>query len=232
MFGAYQAGVWSVLSEAFRPDIVVGASVGSLNGWAISSGATGEDLLSAWRDESRGVRHRLRIPRSWRDGFIDPAELESWIQQHYLAWTPRTRVGVALTKMWNFRPVLFTGSQITWRHLAASCAVPAFLPQYRLDGVWYADGGLLGALPLWGAIKMGATRIVTVNVLVDGAFGANSALGAPVPDSASAGRQDPRPQSALPPWPGVAHDCVAARSGRGMDRSWAVDDRLEKTFAV
>ena len=38
MFGAYQAGAWEVLSQSFQPDIVIGASIGSLNGWAIAAG--------------------------------------------------------------------------------------------------------------------------------------------------------------------------------------------------
>jgi predicted acylesterase/phospholipase RssA len=32
MFGAWQAGAWSVLARHFQPDLVVGASAGSLNG--------------------------------------------------------------------------------------------------------------------------------------------------------------------------------------------------------
>ncbi len=39
MFGAYQAGVWKALSRSFHPDLIVGASVGALNSWAILAGA-------------------------------------------------------------------------------------------------------------------------------------------------------------------------------------------------
>jgi len=37
MFGAWQAGAWSALAPAFQPDVVVGASAGSLNGYAIAA---------------------------------------------------------------------------------------------------------------------------------------------------------------------------------------------------
>jgi predicted acylesterase/phospholipase RssA len=43
--------------------------------------------------------------------------------------------------------------------------VLACYPQIRIDGRWYSDGGLLGALPLWAASELGATRVVAVNVL-------------------------------------------------------------------
>src|SRR5579862_9012522 len=42
MFGAYQAGAWRELSASFRPDLVVGTSAGSLNGWSIAGGCPPE----------------------------------------------------------------------------------------------------------------------------------------------------------------------------------------------
>ena len=36
MFGAYQAGAWKALAPELSPDLVVGTSAGSLNGWAIA----------------------------------------------------------------------------------------------------------------------------------------------------------------------------------------------------
>ena len=32
MYGAYQAGAWRVLAERFQPDLIVGASIGAVNG--------------------------------------------------------------------------------------------------------------------------------------------------------------------------------------------------------
>ena len=48
MFGAWQAGVWSGLAPEFQPDLIVGASVGSLNGYAIAGGVTPESLCEMW----------------------------------------------------------------------------------------------------------------------------------------------------------------------------------------
>ena len=52
MFGAYQAGAWKELSPYFQPDVVVGTSVGALNGWTIAGGVAPDELLRYWSDES------------------------------------------------------------------------------------------------------------------------------------------------------------------------------------
>ena len=168
MFGAYQAGVWAELEDWFQPDIVIGASVGSLNGWAVAGGITGPELIETWLHPERAAAPVMRFPRSWRDGVFDPTLLESWIQTLYRSFRPQRRIAIALTEMWNLQPVLIQDGGIQWQHLAASCAVPGFLPQYRIDGHNYADGGLLQALPLWAAARVGATHLVGVNLLPAG----------------------------------------------------------------
>ncbi len=168
LFGAYQAGVWQALEPYFNPDMVVGASAGSLNGWAIASGMPAAELVRIWLDGDRFRRPRLRLGRSLFDGLIDNRDLESLIRDLHQRWQPRRRVGVALTRLWDLQPVLAEDGEITWEHLAASCGVPAFLKQYALNGRRYSDGGLLTPLPLWGAIQMGATAAVCVNVLEPG----------------------------------------------------------------
>ena len=48
MFGAWQAGAGSILADHFAPDLIVGASVGSLNGYLIASGVTPGQLREYW----------------------------------------------------------------------------------------------------------------------------------------------------------------------------------------
>ena len=54
MFGAYQAGAWRELSACFQPDMVVGTSVGALNGWVIAGGCPPEELIRFWADPVGG----------------------------------------------------------------------------------------------------------------------------------------------------------------------------------
>jgi NTE family protein len=159
MFGAWQAGAWRAVSEWLRPDLVVGASVGSLNGYAIAGGATPEELIELWR----------------RPEFAKLGNLSHSIQE-LMARYPHTRetagrdpvqpdFAVVLTDLLRMKPRTFQGREVTWRHLAASCAVPGFVPFQKIDGRIYGDGGLLNPLPVWAAVDSGATRIIALHAL-------------------------------------------------------------------
>lgn len=165
MFGAYQAGVWDGLSEIFDPDIVVGASAGGLNAWHIACGCSSGALANRWLELGDAATIRWRFPRRLSDGCLDVGALEKEIQRMCSTGTPVKRLGVVLTRIPSLQPALFEGEAIRWQHIAGSCAVPFFLRHHQIDGEWYSDGGLIDPLPLNAAIAMGATKIVTVNVL-------------------------------------------------------------------
>ena len=148
MFGAWQAGAWSVLAKTFRPDLVVGASVGSLNGYAIASGTAPDDLCDRWtRAESVGLG---RVSRTAAELMRRPLELD---------------YAVVLTDILRMKPATFSNSQVTPAHLAASCAVPPMKPPVNIGGRWYLDGGLLNPLPVFAAVELGATHILALNAL-------------------------------------------------------------------
>jgi NTE family protein len=165
MFGAYQAGVWSELARVFRPDMVVGASAGALNGWEIACDTDPADLVASWMGLEKLASLKWRLPSRFADGCLDGTALEEWIRAAYAGRTPGCEYGVVLSHVPDLKPVLFRTPQITWKHIAASCAVPGFLRHFQLDGQMYTDGGIVDPLPLWAAVEMGAQVIVTVNVL-------------------------------------------------------------------
>ena len=76
MFGAYQAGAWKALAPVLQPDLVVGTSAGSLNGWAIAGGCTPQELIDIWLDPDMEKMMRVRWRWSSWQGFWDPAPLE------------------------------------------------------------------------------------------------------------------------------------------------------------
>lgn len=165
MFGAYQAGAWRELSTWFQPDLIVGTSAGALNGWLIAGGAQPDELVRIWADPAAAAFLRLRPPlQRWR-GLFDGHTFTTGVQELYARFKPRLPIGVVLTEVPRLVPRLFQTEQITWRHLAASCAIPLGLPAQHIGGRWYVDGGLLGALPVWPAAQMGAARAIAVNAL-------------------------------------------------------------------
>jgi NTE family protein len=149
LFGAWQAGAWAAVAPNFQPDLIVGASVGSLNGYAIACGATPQGLRSMWLDEEVATL----------DG------LEDNLQKLVDGNRPGIDYAVVVTDLLRMKPRIYRGDAVTWRHLAASCAVPLVLPQVRIDGRYYSDGGLLNPLPVYAAVELGATEIVGLQAL-------------------------------------------------------------------
>ena len=165
MFGAYQAGAWNVLSQRFQPDMVVGTSVGALNGWAIAGGCSAAALVAMWRDPATAGAMRLRIPLLPWNGWIDPAGLLRQVEDWHARFQPRVPYSATVVQVPQLRLVRVPGERITPLHLMASCAIPFGYPPVRIDGRLYVDGGVLDVLPVWAAAEMGATRVIAVNVL-------------------------------------------------------------------
>ena len=154
MFAAWEAGVWKSLSGRFRPDLIVGASAGAWNGWAIAGGCSAEDLIHEWMDSATA-----------RIGLFRAGALHQRARELFLRYQPRIPFGLTVVEVPRLGARLVRGPDVAWRHLAATCTIPLGFPPVRIQGRWYVDGGLLGALPLWAAQEMGATRAIAVNAL-------------------------------------------------------------------
>jgi NTE family protein len=165
MFGAYQAGVWQALSPVFRPDIVIGCSVGSINGWAIAGGISGDELARTWLDPRCAELMRPHARRRPWQTFFDPQPLQRMIQEMASNYTPRVPFALTLTELPRLRLRIFQTPEVTWQHILASCAVPLGYPAVRIGGQSYCDGGLLSVLPVWAAASLDADCAIAVNVL-------------------------------------------------------------------
>ena len=165
MFGAYQAGAWKVLAETLKPDLIVGASAGALNAWAIAGRCTPAELCANWTDATTADLMHLRFSAfPWR-GIFDPAPLYRMVDSFFARFQPRIPYGATMVEVPRLRQIFVTGSRMTPAHLRASCAIPFGFPPVRIDGKLYVDGGLLAVVPLWAAVAMGATSAVVVNAL-------------------------------------------------------------------
>ena len=60
-------------------------------------------------------------------------DLPSNIRRMMARYTPRIRFAVTATELPRMKPRIFHDSEITWQHLAASCALPFALPQVRIQ---------------------------------------------------------------------------------------------------
>ena len=165
MYGAYQAGAWKAIADVFQPDLVVGASIGALNGWAIAGGCDPDDLIDRWLNLDAAAHYRWKFPRSPLHGLFDTAPLQAVVRDVYESFQPRTHFAMVVTDLMKLRPVILRGNQVSWQHLVATTAIIGLFDQVRLGGRIYSDGGLLSAVPLWAAAEMGATRALVIDVL-------------------------------------------------------------------
>jgi len=159
LFAAWEAGAWSVLASHVRPDLIVGASSGAWNGWLIAGGATPAELIREWHDPT--------IAATW---LFRPELLRKKAQDLWTRFQPRMPFGLTVVEVPHFHARLVQGADITWRHLAATCAIPGAFPSVSIANKQFVDGGLLGSLPLWAAEEMGATRAVALNCLTNLSF--------------------------------------------------------------
>jgi predicted acylesterase/phospholipase RssA len=162
MFAAWEVGVWKALGPHFRPDMVVGASAGAWNAWAIAGGATVDDLTRDWMDPRTAA---IMTPGLHRAGILRPEGLHAKARQLFERYQPRMPVGITLVEVPSMRLRLVRDRDITWQHLAATCTIPFCFPPVPIGGRRYVDGGLRGALPLWAAAEMGSARVIALNCL-------------------------------------------------------------------
>jgi len=165
MFGAYQAGAFRAIARIAPPDLVVGTSVGALNGWLIAGGRPPDELTGRWLDPSAGDTLTLFPNHGWRNGWFDPAPLRRQAEHIWSASKPSLPFGVVVTELPRLHARLIEHPNVQPAHLHASCSIPLFLPTVRIDGKRYLDGGIFEKLPLWAAIQMGATRIIAIDSL-------------------------------------------------------------------
>jgi len=149
LFGAWQAGAWRALAREFDPDVIVGASIGALNGYLIACEVSPEEIVGMWRDPE----------------FRKLGDLHSLLQRLTSRYSLRRPFAVTVTNLRTMSARVYWDQEITWRHLAASCAVPPVYAPVRLDGRLCTDGGLLNPLPVWVAVDAGAAEVEALHVM-------------------------------------------------------------------
>jgi NTE family protein len=168
MFGAYQAGVWEALEEYVEPDLICGASIGALAGWALAAKCPAREWSRQWLEMDPASLPRLRFPRRPLGGCLDTAAFEGLVRRIHGSYQPVIPCAVSITDLLRLEPRAVVSPQVDWVHLAASCAVFGLFPQYRIEGRLYTDGGIVRSVPLWAASGLGATKLIGVNLFPGG----------------------------------------------------------------
>lgn len=172
--GAVEVGMLQALVEAgVTPDLVVGASVGAINGvhFAAAPDADGVARLGEiWRRIGRGDVFPVSVTRSIRallggsNALVSPNGLRSLLEEHLpcerLEETAVPAHVVATDFVSGAEIVLSQGSAA--EAVLASAAIPAVFPPVVLDGRPLVDGGIANNTPITAAERLGAERIIVL----------------------------------------------------------------------
>nr|WP_272917750.1 patatin-like phospholipase family protein [Nocardioides flavescens] len=178
VLGAVEVGMLRALLERdVVPDLVLGTSIGALNGAVLASQpdlGVVERLTDLWRsagsarEAGYGDRPLRTVRRAVSTG------------THLWSATPlRRRLADELGDItFEELPVRFQVCAASIERAAehwfdsgrvvdavvASAAVPGLLPPAEVDGEHYLDGGIVNSVPLGRAVELGATRVFVLQV--------------------------------------------------------------------
>ena len=175
VLGAHEVGMLWALSEAgIRPDLVVGTSVGAINGAFVAADPAGAAarLGELWQGESlrrafsetflgraaRLVRsgthlHSIEPLRQLLDEMLPGSEFADLeLPFHCVA----ASIERASARWFSTGPIVAA--------VLASCAVPGLLPPVEYDGEHYFDGGLVDSIPVGRAVGLGASTVYVLHV--------------------------------------------------------------------
>ena len=175
LLGAYEVGMLRALEEAgIKPDLVVGTSIGAINGAFVAADPAGSAarLGELWRSEAvteafsenlwgRAVRlarsgthvHSIEPLRHMLDTMLpaaDFAELELPFQ------CVAASIESASARWFGAGPLVPA--------ILASCAVPGLLPPVEVGDEHFFDGGLVDSIPVGRAVALGATTVYVLQV--------------------------------------------------------------------
>lgn len=172
-FGAIQVGMLrELVAHGVAPDLVVGASVGALNGihFCCDPTPSGVARLEAiWC----GLRRSDVFPFSPRNllgvftgaaSLVDPGGLRGLIARHL----SRPRLEDAVIPMHVAATDLLTGTSVllssgpATEAVLASCAIPAAFPPVRIGDRYLIDGAIASNTPVMAAMALGCTRLIVL----------------------------------------------------------------------
>jgi NTE family protein len=177
LLGAVEVGMLRALFERdVRPDLILGTSVGALNGLVVAADPTARSvdrLLDLWSDvaESNEVyadRAWKQVRRAVRTGtHLHSAEpLRARLDEEFGTTTfadlavefqcCAASIERAAEHWFSSGPVVPA--------VVASAAVPGLLPPAVVEGEHYLDGGIVNSIPVGRAVDLGATEVFVLQV--------------------------------------------------------------------
>ncbi|WP_019135503.1 patatin-like phospholipase family protein [Cellulomonas massiliensis] len=175
--GAVHLGMLQALfDEGIRPGLVVGTSIGAINGAALAADPTPgvlERLVETWASPAAAAVYGDSWPRQLRRLAQSRTHLNSAEPLRRLlvdilgedATFESLEVPLAVTaaSIERAAEVWFDSGPLVPAVLASS-SVPGVLPPTEIGGEHFIDGGIVNSIPLGEAVRRGATTIYVLQV--------------------------------------------------------------------
>ncbi len=173
--GAVQVGMLrSLVEHEIRPEVVLGCSIGALNGVAYAQDPTLSGIArleELWRGfDGEGI-----MPSGWLPNAVALARRGEAIHGNdqlrgLITGLLRVETFEALsvpfqcvaTDVAGVREAWFSSGRLVDPILASS-ALPAVLPAVEIDGVRYLDGAIVNDVPISRAVELGASTIYVLH---------------------------------------------------------------------
>ncbi|MBR4019718.1 MAG: patatin-like phospholipase family protein [Firmicutes bacterium] len=175
--GGYQCGVWQALEElGIDIDIVVGVSVGAINGSMV---VQGDSIKTAnlWREMETDmifdVEEELTLPDVAKEMVRNQGVgstglqklLHAYVDEEFIRQSP-VDFGLEVVEIPSFKPHFLWKEDIPEGQLAdfitASASVFPAIHAHRIGDKLYADGGYEDVCPAFMALEKGATDVIAV----------------------------------------------------------------------
>ena len=170
--GFAHVGVIKVLEQnGLKPDIVVGASAGSIVGALYASGLTAAELEAALAQMDNSVFTDFVLPGlgflPGEMGFVRGEKLHQFVdtrlKTHHIEDFP-IRFAAVATELSTGKLAAFNAGDAGLAVLASS-AVPGVITPVVIDRRYYGDGQIASPLPVGTARDLGAKIVIAVDVV-------------------------------------------------------------------
>ena len=176
--GACEVGMLRALLQAgIAPDLVVGTSIGAINGAVVAAEPTlkaVEELAQLWNSLGRAgvfsgsVLGRIQVAARSRTHLYSATPLRRLLEEHLPLGVDRIEqlavpfqcVAASIERAaehWFSEGPLVDA-------VLASCAVPGLLAPVELGGEHFLDGGLTNSIPVGRAVALGARTVYVLQV--------------------------------------------------------------------
>lgn len=166
--GAMEVGFYRALTErGVRADLILGCSIGALNGAFIAGGTPPHELVRLWREFRlhRALTINLRWLRRSSPGFFSLDPLRSLLRREL----PVRRFEDLIIPLTVVTTDFESGSATYWHGtgdliepVIASMSLPGIFPPVAIAGRLHLDGGIANNVPLDKAEELGARTVFLI----------------------------------------------------------------------